>query len=286
MEAPDRPIPPPVGPSPSAPADPFATGTRPQPVAANPIDNPPPSAPPPAMPTHRVGGTPSASAKGLGGLTTALRTLFIIAVVVSAGAAVLVLSASSDAGRLADGDKLSYATRFDLADSIANNSAIASGVVVLLSLPIFVLLVIWTYRAHRNLEAFGATNPRLPSGMAIGSWFIPLFFFLGPYWCISDAYRGAAPTSGRLGDLRSQAGSKVVLAWWFTFCIGHTLSWLNGSNGDLAIVLDAPEVVATTSAISGVGYSILTVSAALGAVAVGTVGRRQDERRHAISATG
>lgn len=270
------------------PVDPFATGVRRQSSSsspASPIDNPPPHAPP-SLSTAQHPTAPERSAKALGGLSTALNVLLSLSAIACAGAAALALSASSDARQLDAAGKESAFDRLEAGSGVADKLAVGWALFFVLALPIFVLLIIWTHRAHRNIQAFGATNPRLPSGMAIGSWFIPLFWYLGPYWCISDSYRGAAPDTSPPADLRSQPSSKLVLAWWLAFVIGYTVALASGGVPELSDVLADSTGAAMRSNLAGIGFAVLSCSAGLGAMAVRTVGRRQDERRVAMTAMG
>lgn len=245
----------------------------------------PPSSFPPVTPAR------SAKAQSISGLTTALTVLFVIAAVVSVIGAGLAVSAVNDANNIVDGNRSSFGNLF-LAEDGNGKMTGAATLWGLLALPILVILVIWTFRAHRNLKAFGADKPMLPTGMAIGSWFIPLFWYLGPYWCISDAYKGAAPDSGSNTEWRRSPSSGILLAWWVTFCLANVVfiagsatgssdgqgSFNDSSTNYLQDIVDDPERFAAGWTVTAVGYVIAVAAAILGAVAVRKVGARQEER--------
>jgi hypothetical protein len=204
---------------------------------------------------------------------------------------VLSLAAVGDATDIRDGS-LSFFEQYERAENGSGKVDGASFLWLLTALPIFVLLVIWTHRAHRNLAAFGADRPRLPSGMAIGSWFIPLFFYLGPYWCIADAYKGAAPEASHDPEWRRGRSSGVVLAWWLTFCLTNVAFWIAsavastegqisfGSDSviDYSDIVDDPDRFVVGWTLTAVAYVLSIGAAVLGALAVRAVGARQTER--------
>ena len=49
----------------------------------------------------------------------------------------------------------------------------ASGILAFIAFVIFVLIIIWSYRAAKNNEALGRVYPRLKPGWAIAGWLIP-----------------------------------------------------------------------------------------------------------------
>ena len=281
-----------VAPSPLPPTYPITPIDNP--IAGPPITPPPPIGRPGAPPSPLTAGAPRRP-KSLAGLTTTLTVLFIIAAVISTVGVGLGFSAVNDAAEIRDQDRSHFAELL-----IANNAQgkIFAGILIwsLVALAVLVLLIIWTHRAHRNLQAFGAANPKLPTGMAVGSWFIPLFWFLGPYWCIADAYKGAVPNPG--SGWRKGPRSGVTLTWWLLFCAANaafgvgTAVASDQSSGDYSfgsnnsglddIVANADRYAIGWTIIS-VGFVLSAAAAILGALAVRAVGTRQEERIHTLA---
>jgi hypothetical protein len=102
----------------------------------------------------------------------------------------------------------------------ANFPAAMLLIFVLLSLAIFVVFIIWLFRAAKNNEALGRVNPRFGPGWAIGSWFIPLANLVIPVLIVSDIWRGSDPSVPR-GDpnwRRAPAGP-IVYLWWAAYLV-------------------------------------------------------------------
>lgn len=55
-------------------------------------------------------------------------------------------------------------------------------------LVMFVLLIVWAWRATKNLQNWGAAVKWRP-GWAVGGWFVPVGMFWIPYQVIRDAWR-------------------------------------------------------------------------------------------------
>ncbi|MFG2011618.1 DUF4328 domain-containing protein [Micromonospora sp. NPDC048868] len=78
-----------------------------------------------------------------------------------------------------------------------------------------VLLIIWTWRARRNLEAFPGALPTLNSGWAIAGWLVPFANFVVPARVIANVARDS---------LWRRATPALVGLWW--------AAWLTFSVGD------------------------------------------------------
>ena len=260
-----------------------------------PIDSPAPIEPPPvvAPPTSRRSTGGSTQPKSLQGLSVALVVLFALGGLVSLVGALLTFSAVNDVVGIRDDDRGAF-VELVAADDANVKFAGSVGLWGLVAIPILVLLVIWTHRAHRNLAAFGAEQPMLPSGMAIGSWFIPLFWYLGPYWCMADAHRGAAPESIGNSQWRQLPGSKALLAWWLSFSaatvlfiVGFGVASSGGSSDvsfddtsiDTAIAItEEPDTYITGWSLVGAAHGLSLAAAMLAIAAVRTISDRHGER--------
>jgi hypothetical protein len=71
--------------------------------------------------------------------------------------------------------------------------------------------VVWQYRAHENLWAFGGQSaPKMKPGMAVMWWFIPLANWWMPFTAVRELRSSSA---ARAGSRRSRAGP-VLGVWW------------------------------------------------------------------------
>jgi Domain of unknown function (DUF4328) len=97
---------------------------------------------------------------------------------------------------------------------VLNQAAIAEG---LLAIPLLltyiaaaVLVIVWLYRARKNVDAFPEAQPRMRAGWAIGGWFIPLANLVIPYRVMAGTARGS------LARPRTPA---LVGVWWAAFLV-------------------------------------------------------------------
>ena len=88
----------------------------------------------------------------------------------------------------------------------------ASAIEFLIGVPLFVLLIIWAWRATVNIEAKGRPG-RWSRGWAIGGWFTPVMFFFVPYQIISDAWKNAIDDGDAQGG-RNMLWLAGFIFWW------------------------------------------------------------------------
>ncbi len=88
----------------------------------------------------------------------------------------------------------------------------ASSIEFLIGIPLFVLLIIWAWRATVNIEAKGRSG-RWSRGWAIGGWFTPVMFLFVPYQIISDAWKNATEVGEDDGG-RNKFWLAGFIFWW------------------------------------------------------------------------
>jgi hypothetical protein len=245
---------------------------------------PPPAAPPPGYydqgtAAQPPGATPAASYgpaprwRSLRGITTALTWLFVAHIVLTA---VLIIGVLHHLSVL--NDKESGGLVFDTkavndANALAASMIILSGLV---TLAIFVLLVIWLYRAAKNNEALGRMNPRLGPGWAIGGWFIPVAWFVIPFLIMDDVWRGADPSIPR-GDPNWRRSSTLaaIWAWLVTAVIWWVPSTIASSGGDVRA--DEPDKVRRDDILRIIGAFGAILAALFAIIVVRRISARQEE---------
>jgi hypothetical protein len=166
------------------------------------------------------------------------------------------------------------------------------------AIPITTVLVMFTHRANRNLKAFGLHRQSIPTGLVTGSWFIPIFWFVGPYLGLRDATKGAATDATTNPAWNSGIGSFSLVAWWALFAIAQ-IGWFatmiaaividpfisessDGGSVPFSILanLDGYETVWTLTSVS---YVVCAISAVFGIVAIIGVNSRQTKRVKELS---
>lgn len=155
--------------------------------------------------------------RSLAGLTTALTWLL--------GASIV----SALAVAVATGNHLSKIETFFNNPTLttvhnANDAAdAANGVDFILeaiSLAIFVVLIVFLFRASKNTELWDTSQRTWTPGWAIGGWFIPLAFFVIPFLVVRDIWRRTPESSGQ-GRGPGPAPGFILVVWWVLFVIGR-----------------------------------------------------------------
>jgi|TARA_B100002051_G_C16730681_1_gene638037 hypothetical protein len=88
----------------------------------------------------------------------------------------------------------------------------------LIGIPLFVLLIIWAWRATLNIEAQGHSG-RWSRGWAIGGWFTPVMFLFVPYQVISDAWKNASDEE-EIDSARNNFWLAGFALWWVAVAFG------------------------------------------------------------------
>lgn len=86
----------------------------------------------------------------------------------------------------------------------------------LANLAAIVLVIIWFYRARKNLDAFPGAGPTMAAGWAIGGWFVPFADLVVPCRVMANIARDS------LWKLRTPA---LVGVWWASWLLYCVVSW-------------------------------------------------------------
>jgi hypothetical protein len=210
----------------------------PQSMAAHP--------PPPAPTSHGYGPEPYRSLRGL---TTALTWLLVVAAVSCLGAAVAHLVRASRISDFADAPSFRTLGRLDDADDAVGGTR---GWLLAVSVAVFVLLVIYLFKAAKNTERWQAARARWTPGWAIGGWFIPFANLVIPVLVVLDIWR-RSPEDGR------EPGIAVVIWWWVLYLVGFTAMWVGRDEPDDLDTFRTLDDVAAAGAVLAIASAILLV---------------------------
>ena len=113
-----------------------------------------------------------------------------------------------------------------------------------------VLFLMWLYRAHENLQAFGVRKNQLEysSGWAVGSFFVPFVSLVVPYRAIRELWRKSVPESSNMFGSISPPGFFPV--WWGFWIVSNFMEQLSFRMTWNEKV--STEVSATVGVISGI----------------------------------
>jgi multisubunit Na+/H+ antiporter MnhC subunit len=261
------------------------------------IPAPPPPVPPPGYYAESTtpsapGGAPSAAYappakwRSLRGLTTALMWLFAAHIFLTV---LLIIGVLNHLRVLGDEEENGVIPVFpgDAIDRVNDANAFPAAMIILsglVGLAIFVLLIIWLYRAAKNNEALGRQNPRLGPGWAIGGWFIPVANFVIPFIVLDDVWRGSDPSVAR-GDPNWRRSSTLgaIWAWLVTAVIWYIPTVIASSTGD--VDASEPEKVRRDDILRIIGAVAGIVAAVFAIIVTRRVAARQEECLQAQQAT-
>lgn len=135
-----------------------------------------------------------------------------------------------------------------------------------------VVFLMWLYRVHENLAAFGIPRNQMQysSAWAVGSFFIPFASLIIPYRAIKEVWQKSVPNYATMFSALSPPG--YFAAWW-----GF---WITSNIADqLYFRLSWREAAATDSieVIGAIGGVLGIVAAFLGVKVVREIQRQQVE---------
>jgi hypothetical protein len=215
--------------------------------------------------------------RSLRGLASALTVLFWIAAADALFGAIAYANRVHFINDVLDG-KVGIIDAADRADNADNLVGAAVGILALVSLAIFVLLIIWLWRAAKNNEALGRLQPRLGPGWAIGGWFIPFANLIIPVLILQDLWRGSNPAIAR-GDpgWRTSKGSGLVGWYW----AAYVLSWLRlgfvGRDSAHVNVASQMRGLRDHDSVAAAGMIFTIAAAVLAVLVIRRLSERQEE---------
>ncbi|WTP59441.1 protein kinase [Streptomyces phaeochromogenes] len=127
---------------------------------------------------------------------------------------------------------------------------------VFVGIPVVIVWAFWFQRSRGNAEAFAPGHIRHASGMAAGSWFIPVVNFYMPKQIGNDIWTA---TTGRPAG----AGRWLLHTWWW-FWLAYFLAYANDSwaswyDRDLAVAATDTIVTSQAANVIGVVTAVLAI---------------------------
>jgi hypothetical protein len=242
---------------------------------------PPPPAPPPGTPPPPP--APTAEWRSLRGLTTALTVLLSLAAVVAAFGVFAFARRIGVENDIIDGARGSDAiSRFNDTGDVARAAFYAFG---LLQLSIFVLTIIWTFRAMKNNEALGRTDSRFTPGWGIAGWLIPCAWFVIPVLIFLDLWRGSDETIARGNPTRNGKRSGLIAAWWIVF-LASLFRFGTGQGGSDNTINSVREMrdERTSNSVAMAGLAAAVAAAVLFLLVLRRIAERQESTLRAQQA--
>lgn len=147
------------------------------------------------------------------------------------------------------------------------------GLLYITSIAVFVLLIIFSFRAHKSCETIWKGPRKWARGWTVGAWFIPIAnaIITPMVWVETDRIASARRHEGQVAeDWRKIGVRKMVVVWWALYAVGQTLLFAYSSaNSEDALIDD----YAPLMRVGSVGAFVLATSCVLAALCVRRLGR-------------
>lgn len=90
----------------------------------------------------------------------------------------------------------------------------------------FVVLLMWIYRANKNLRLLRAEGLSFTPGWAVGWFFVPFMNLFRPYQVVSEIWKASDPKVGTADDTswKATTTSPIVGCWWALFLISNFIA--------------------------------------------------------------
>ena len=142
------------------------------------------------------------------------------------------------------------------------------GVVTVISLALLVVLIVWSFKAHRAADALEAGGRAFGRGWLVGGWFIPVGSLFVPKLAMNEIERVARAerVGGRVVGDSWRFGKVHPLGtlWWASLVGGFMLSRIGNVVADgIGTDLDRAE---TAYLLVATGHAALAISGLLGAL--------------------
>ena len=195
---------------------------------------------PPGYTPYEPGMLIGRGAERLAGLARAIQILLVIVLVMNAISAVMIIAFRSRFADFVDGsvpeaDVEAAISTIGLIGIVAGGCQIA----------LVVCVMVWMWRAARNLRVAGRTDATWAPGWAVGGWFCPPCIFVIPWLMLQELWKGSASATTASGrrTWRENPGLPLIPLWWALYGIGGILvaSVQFGSRGASTDVDDLAE---------------------------------------------
>jgi hypothetical protein len=196
-------------------------------------------------------------AERLAGLARAIQILLAIVLVLNAISAVMIIAFRSQFADFADGT----VPESDVEAAIGAIGLIGIAVAGL-QIALAVCVMVWMWRAARNLRAAGRTDATWAPGWAVGGWFCPPCIFVIPWLMLQELWKGSAtPASGR--TWRDNPGMPLIPLWWALYGIGGILVLVVQLGSSASTDIDDQADFYESAAVSTLVSTAITIAAGI-----------------------
>jgi len=212
--------------------------------------------------------------------TQVLLTLLVISMILAVVAIFSDLAQADLVSRVIRGE---HVTELEAMINDSRQAAIGFGQAVL-AIAVLVALLVWVYRANKNLRSLRAAGLVFTPGWAVGWFFVPFMSLFRPYQVVSEIWRASHPEVDENDGTAWKAvgASPVVGCWWAVFLISGVLGFGTAQMGLSAAtpreLLDLTYALVVSDGMVVV-YSLITI------LMVRRISQFQEAKNRLISST-
>lgn len=146
-----------------------------------------------------------------------------------------------------------------------------------------VVFLVWIYRAHKNLSAFGTSGLEYSPGWAVGGFFVPFLNLVRPFQVMREIWKASNPDVDYQNESSWQysASSPLIGLWWGTWILAGVLGRMVFAFSKDAKTIDSLLNLTYLSIASDI---VNLVPAILVIVLVRAIGRKQDLKHERLKA--
>ncbi len=165
---------------------------------------------------------------------------------------------------------------FTLEEAEASDARVAAVALVFVGtlMAAGVAWLVWQYRAHANLRAFGVQGLEYTPGWSVGWWFVPVASFWKAYGAVRELWLASDPDPVD-PDLRRRPTPRILYVWWLLWVVSNVSNLVSfrladSSDIDGLILGDLFSIAGDTLAIGAAVPAIMIVR---------SISRRQERCR-------
>lgn len=114
--------------------------------------------------------------------------------------------------------------RITLTEATANDSRLQtlSSIQIIVFIITAIAVLLWIYRAYRNLPELGAKGLVYSPGWAVGGFFFPIVNLVRPFQVVREIWKASDPTDADGLSWKTSLTSPLIALWWI-FYIGSNI---------------------------------------------------------------
>lgn len=150
------------------------------------------------------------------------------------------------------------------------------------SLVSFILLMVWFYRSHKNLQSFNTMGLKYSPGWAVGSWFIPILNLFRPFQITHEIWTASDPEASTVSWKQGKY-SLVTILWWISALTYSGISLTSSITAIMKVASEGAQMAATQTPTISIPVMVAYIIYCVLSISVVTlINDRQDEKAESL----